>query len=221
MLADKFNLKEQARVAQRDNHMAYRRNVMRKEADEMNVATMQVHAFQKDYGSKVKQRDGRFSNSYAPETLRLAAFGGQIAANDLTLGGMNANISAGKQSMANAAMKTITGVTKVSPERVTTLRQIRHYEDNQKRIDEDRQRKASLRADLERQMQAKVFKREKDRLHMDEKDLVTSKGILKQIGHVVPSRRHDEDITDLKLLEKDERFTTDQVKTLQNIAYQM
>jgi len=76
-------------------------------------------------------------------------------------------------------MKTITGVTKVSPERVTTIRQMRHYEDNQKRIHDEQQRKASLRADLEHQMQAKVFKREKDRLYMDEKALVTSKGILK------------------------------------------
>ena len=27
-------------------------------------------------------------------------------------------------------MKTATGVTKVSPERLTTIRQVRHYEDN-------------------------------------------------------------------------------------------
>lgn len=116
-------------------------------------------------------------------------------------------------------MKTATGVTKVSPERLTTIRQVRHYEDNQRRIEEDRNKKAALRADLERQMQAKVFKREKDRLYMDEKDLVTSKGILKAVGHAVPDQRPDEETIDMNLLAREEQFTNQEVKHLQMIAY--
>ena len=49
---------------------------MKKEADEVNAVTLKMHGFEKDYNSKVKHRDGRFTNSYAPETLRMAAFGG-------------------------------------------------------------------------------------------------------------------------------------------------
>ena len=49
---------------------------MKKEADEMNNVTLKIHGFEKDFNSKVKRRDGRFANSYAPETLRMATFGG-------------------------------------------------------------------------------------------------------------------------------------------------
>ena len=105
-------------------------------------------------------------------------------------------------------MKSATGVTKVSPERLTTIRQVRHYEDNQRRITDDQSKKAALRGDLERQMQAKVFKRERERLYMDEKDLGTSKGILKAVGHAVPAERPQEECTDMKLLAREEHFTT-------------
>ena len=49
---------------------------MRQEADDLNKVTLKMKTFEKDYNSKVKQRDGRFANSYAPETLRMSAFGG-------------------------------------------------------------------------------------------------------------------------------------------------
>ena len=118
-------------------------------------------------------------------------------------------------------MKTATGVTKVSPERLTTIRQVRHYEDNQRRIEQDRQKKAQLRADLERQMQAKNFKRERERLYMDEKALVTSKGILKAVGALVPDKRPEEETIDMNLLAKEEHFTDNEVKNLQQIAYNL
>ena len=85
----------------------------------------------------------------------------------------------------------------------------------------ERARKAALREDLERQMQAKVFKRERERLYMDEKSLVTSKGLLKGTGATIPDSRPQEETTDLKLLENDERFTDNEVKMLQKIAYEM
>ena len=56
--------------------MQHRRDVMRQEADDMNNMTLKIHNFEKDFKNKVKNRDGRFANSYAPETLRMAAFGG-------------------------------------------------------------------------------------------------------------------------------------------------
>ena len=83
---------------------------------------MKIHGFVKDYGNKVKARDGRFGNSYAPETLRMAAFGGQIAVEQSARGA--SQITKAKD------MKTATGVTKVNPDRITTIRQVRHYEDN-------------------------------------------------------------------------------------------
>jgi len=80
----------------------------------------------------------------------------------------------------------MTGLTKVSPDRITTLRQKQHYEDQMRRIETDRQRKAQLRFDLETQMQAKVFRREKERLYLDDKSLVTSKGMLRAVGANLP-----------------------------------
>ena len=50
-------------------------------------------------------------------------------------------------------------------------------------------------------MQAKVFKRERDRLLMDEKQLVTSKALLQSIGARVPMQRPAEETTDLRLLQ--------------------
>ena len=43
-----------------------------------------------------------------------------------------------------------TGTTVVSPNRRTTMRQMQHFGDNMKRIEADREKKAALRADLER-----------------------------------------------------------------------
>ena len=70
----------------------------------------------------MKARDGRFGNSYAPETLRMAAYGGVIAAEQGARG--NSQIIKAKD------MKTATGVKTIDPSRITTIRQVRHYEDN-------------------------------------------------------------------------------------------
>ena len=37
---------------------------------------MKIHNHAKEYSKSIKARDGRFANSYAPETLRMATFGG-------------------------------------------------------------------------------------------------------------------------------------------------
>ena len=78
--------------------------------------------------------------------------------------------------------------------------------------------KADLRQDLERQMQAKVFKRERERLLLDEKELVTSKSLLRGVGAQVPDTRPAEETTDMKLLAQEENFTDEQVRNLQKIA---
>lgn len=75
-------------------------------------------------------------------------------------------------------------------------------------MEEDKQRKAALRADLERQMQAKVFKRERERLLIDERQLVTSKSLLKSVGARFPDQRPQEETTDLSLLQENEEYTT-------------
>ena len=82
---------------------------------------MKIHNHAKEYSKSIKARDGRFANSYAPETLRMATFGGQIAAEQ---GRGNSQIVRAKD------MKTATGVKTIDPSRVTTIRQVRHYEDN-------------------------------------------------------------------------------------------
>ena len=74
--------------------------------------------------------------------------------------------------------------------------------------------KAELREDLQKQMQAKVFKRERERLLLDEKELVTSKSLLKGVGAQFPDARPAEETTDLNLLAENEQFTDQQVKNL-------
>ena len=56
-------------------------------------------------------------------------------------------------------------------------------------------------------MQAKVFKRERERLYPDERALVTSKALLKGVGANLPDVRPEEETTDMKILQKDEDFT--------------
>ena len=75
-LSDKLNMVEELRIRQRELAMQHRRDVIKQEADELNKITLSMHKFEKDFKNKVKHRDGRFANSYAPETLRMATFGG-------------------------------------------------------------------------------------------------------------------------------------------------
>ena len=70
-------------------------------------------------------------------------------------------------------------------------------------------------------MQAKVVKRERERLYMDEKSLVTSKGLLRGVGANLPVSRPEEETTDMRLLESDERFTDNEVRALQKIVTSM
>ncbi len=66
-------------------------------------------------------------------------------------------------------------------------------------------------------MQAKVFKKERERLRPDQKSLVTSKGVLNKIGAMTKADA-DEDATDMNLLKNEEDYTRNQVLHLQNIA---
>ena len=84
----------------------------------------------------------------------------------------------------------------------------------------DLQKKAKLRKDLENQMQAKIFKRERERLYIDDKSLVTSKAILSKIGGVT-GEKHEEEQTDMKKIEGYEKYVDDEVKHLQRIAQNM
>ena len=77
----------------------------------------------------------------------------------------------------------------------------------------DREKKARLRADLEKQMQAKIFKRERERLFIDDKSLVTSKGILTKIGGI-KNERHEEEQTDMKKIEGFEKYVDGEVRHL-------
>ena len=78
---------------------------------------MKQHEKAKLHKGQVKVRDGKFSNSYAPETLRMASIGGQIA------GDMEGSVKGGRIVPMHAAeMPTATGLKKAKPERLTTIR---------------------------------------------------------------------------------------------------
>ena len=165
---------EQLRQRQRDEHLRLRREAMRKDAEEANNLTIRSHKFSLEFEKKQKAREGRFINAYAPETL--------MASLEKS-GRASPNQSADVVQMLD---RKLTGLTKVDPYRITTVRQKTMYDDEMRRIEADRQKKAQLRADLENQMKAKVFKREKERLYLDEKSLVTSKGLLLGVGASLP-----------------------------------
>ena len=75
-------------------------------------------------------------------------------------------------------------------------------------------KKAALKKDLERQMQEKIFRRENERLYMDEKDLATSKSLIQQMGYKLPSQRHGPDATDLNCLRDDDSRIDDEIRAL-------
>lgn len=63
-------------------------------------------------------------------------------------------------------------------------------------------------------MQAKIFKRERERLLIDEKSLATSKGLMLGVGARVPLQRPQEETTDLRMLQIDEDHVDGQVREL-------
>ena len=67
-------------------------------------------------------------------------------------------------------------------------------------------------------MQEKIFKRENERVYMDEKELATSKGLIKNMGVNVPARRPDAKQVDLNLIKDDEDRIDAEVRQLQSIA---
>lgn len=76
MIADKMDAVEKLRQRQREEDLERRRQVARFEADELNKATLKFHQKQKAHESQTRARYGRFNNSYAADSLRMAAFGG-------------------------------------------------------------------------------------------------------------------------------------------------
>jgi len=67
-------------------------------------------------------------------------------------------------------------------------------------------------------MQAKIFKRERDRLLGDEKQILTSKGLIQNAGVKLPTSRPADENTDMKMLKADEDRITEQVKLLNQLA---
>lgn len=55
--------------------MVRRRMVARMEADAINKHTLNNHAKERMHSIETKARFGRQNNTYAPDNLRLAAFG--------------------------------------------------------------------------------------------------------------------------------------------------
>ena len=95
-----------------------------------------------------------------------------------------------------------------------THQPIKKYGDNLKQIKNEHERKAALRAELEQQMAAKVFKRERERLMMDDKQLATSRGLLESIGAKLTQNRPAEESTDMNLLKADFDHVSNHVRHL-------
>lgn len=74
-MADQMNLVELQRQRERADDLTRRRHVARLEADALNMHTLQAHAKEKMHAVDIKERYRKQSNTYAPDALRLAAFG--------------------------------------------------------------------------------------------------------------------------------------------------
>ncbi len=116
-LANQLDQLDFQRQKERENDLAERRRIARLEADNINKKTLKQHEKEKSHFLDIKARYGRQGNSYAPDSLRMAAFGGQIAAHE------RSGSTGGKlRPMQAHQMPTATGLTKANPERLTTIR---------------------------------------------------------------------------------------------------
>jgi len=110
---------ETQRQKEREDDMARRRYVNRLEADTVNRATLKRHEREKVHAAQTKARFGRQSNSYAPESLRLATFGDQIT--NQRAGSRGTAGIRGPAPLAARDMPNATGVKMINPERLTTM----------------------------------------------------------------------------------------------------
>ena len=82
------------------------------------MKTLRQHEKEKKHSWDTKMRYGRQNNSYASDSLRLAAYGDQIAKERFS------SLGAGMSSKEMQArdMPNATGSTRVAPDRLTTVR---------------------------------------------------------------------------------------------------
>lgn len=67
-------------------------------------------------------------------------------------------------------------------------------------------------------MQEKIFKRENERLYLDERQLATSKHLVKNMGYNLPMQRPDLNQHDLRLIKDDDSRVDAEVRNLEVIA---
>ena len=91
--------------------------------DDTNTLTMNHHKYATHYMARQKKQDGKFSNSYAADTSQLGF---------------------GQGGLADPARMT-QGLARVSPDKLTTQRQIDHYNDHLRSLENQRRQKAELR----------------------------------------------------------------------------
>lgn len=144
-MAEQMNSVELQRQRERAEDLTRRRQVARLEADALNLHTLQAHAKEKIHAVDIKERYRKHNNTYAPDAVRHAALRDQMMKERGTsLSGL------ATRTMQVKDMPTTTGITSSDPNRLTTIRQVRHYEDNKRRIEQDQAKKAAFRADLEK-----------------------------------------------------------------------
>ena len=135
-----------------------------------NKQTVELHKKKKDAQNKLKQIEN--------ETLNAVAFQ-QPAFSDLFPISPTLTLTT---KLHARDMRDATGLTKPSPNRMTTQLQFKHIQDTVNDIKENQKRKEEMRKQLEEQMQEKQNLKEIERLFPDAKSTITSKPLLKNLN---------------------------------------
>ena len=163
-MAERYLKVTNKREKQRNDQLRQRSHVIKQEVDQANDITLSQHRTAKQLALIRKYQDGLFNNrvtSLSPRQSRnLNAYSVDLPE--------NANISVGFKSPQLGGL--------------ITERQISHMIDQQGRKTREQQKKQMLKQELETQMQEKIFRREMERLYMDEKSIATSKGLIRGTG---------------------------------------
>ena len=163
----------QQREQERHDELRRRSHVIRREADQTNDLTLSQHRTAQQLALIRKYQDGLFHNRVTSLSPRQTGHRGAFS------------------TVAAAQMKMATGLKGMHPGGLLTERQVSHVRDHQARKNREKEKKDALKKELEIQMQEKIFRRERERLYMDEKAMATSKGLIKGMGvniaHTLPS----------------------------------
>ena len=109
---------------------------------------------------------------------------------------------------------SFTGTKTIPIDTATTDRQFQIYQEDYLKKELEKLKKENYRSDLNKQIKEKKFKNEYDQIIIDQKSLVTSGAMLRNVGGPLMN-------PDGQVKENLERFVDSEVKNLQRIASKM